>query len=142
VWCELIEHLDAEAVFHPPATPEQLQAMETALGVALPAELKDLLLETNGTELAYGTGLVWAAENITQRNLDMRREWQRGEWVGTMPIDHLLFFGERGNGDLFFFPVTAGGVRNLVFLWDHEDDSRISSAALLADWLRGKGRTF
>jgi hypothetical protein len=108
----------------------------------LPAELGNLLLETNGAEIAYGLDLVWSAEAIMQRNLDMRREWQRGEWAGTMPIDHLLFFGERGNGDLYFLPITAGGVRNHVFMWDHEDDSRTCSATSLADWLGGKGRTF
>jgi hypothetical protein len=142
MWRALIEHLDAEAAFHPPATLEQLQAVESGLGVALPAELRDLLLETNGAEVAYGTGLVWSPEEITRRNLDMRREWQRGEWGATMPLDHLLFFGELGNGDLCFFPMTAEGVRNRVFRWDHEDDSRISSAASLAGWLRWKGHTF
>ena len=142
MWRELIERLDAEATFHPPAMLEQLQAVESRLGVALPAELRNLLLETNGAEVAYGTGLVWAAEEIAQRNLDMRREWQRWEWAGVMPIDHLLFFGELGNGDLVCFPITAERVRNRVFLWDHEDDSRTSSAASLADWLRGKGQTF
>jgi SMI1 / KNR4 family (SUKH-1) len=142
MWRELIERLDAEATFHPQATLEQLQAVESRLGVTLPAELRDLLLETNGAEVAYGTGLVWAAEEITTRNLDMRRAWQRGEWAGVMPIDHLLFFGELGNGDFVCFPITAEGVRNRVFRWDHEDDSRISSATSLADWLRGKGKTF
>ncbi|HEX8995991.1 MAG TPA: SMI1/KNR4 family protein [Ktedonobacterales bacterium] len=142
MWRELIARLDAEAVFHPPATPENVRAMEASLGVVLPAELRDLLLETNGAEVAYGTGLVWSAEKIAQRNLDMRREWRRGEWVGTMPIDYLLFFGELGNGDLCFFPITAEGVRNRVFCWDHEDDSRTSSAVSLADWLQRKGRMF
>lgn len=138
MWQALIVHLDAEAEFHPPATLEQVRAVESSLGVALPAELWDLLLETNGAEVAYGTGVVWSAEQITRRNLDMRREWQRGEWGATMPIDNLLFFGDLGNGDLSFFPITAEGVRNRVFRWDHEDDSRISCALSLADWLQGK----
>ena len=142
MWRDLIEHLDAEAVFHPPAMLEQLHAVEAGLGITIPAELRDLLLETNGAEVAYGTGLVWSTEEITRRNLEMRREWQRGAWAGMMPIDHLLFFGELGNGDLCFFPIAAEGVRNRVFRWDHEDDSRISSAVSLADWLRGKGHSF
>lgn len=142
MWRELIERLDAEATFHPPATLEQLQAVESRLGVALPAELRDLLLDTNGVEVAYGTGLVWPTEEMAKRNLDMRSEWRRGEWAGVMPFDHLLFFGALGNGDLVCFPITAQGVRNRVFLWDHEDDSRTSSATSLADWLRGKGQAF
>jgi SMI1/KNR4 family protein SUKH-1 len=142
MWRDLIERLDAEAEFHPPATLEQLHAVETSLGVTLPAELRELLRETNGAEVAYGTGLVWSTEEITRRNLEMRREWQRGEWAGTMPIDHLFFFGDLGNGDLCFLPIAAEGIRNRVFRWDHEDDSRINSAVSLADWLRGKGHTF
>ncbi len=102
MWRELIQRLDAEAEFHPPATLEQVQAVEASLGVTLPAELRDLLLETNGAEVSYGTGLVWSTEAITRRNQEMRREWQRGDWVGTMPIDHLVFFGDLGNGDLCF----------------------------------------
>lgn len=142
MWRELIKRLDAAATFHPPATQEQLQAVKSCLGVALPADLRGLLLETNGAEVAYGTGLVWSAEAIVQRNLDMRREWQHGEWVGVMPFDHLMFFGELGNGDLVFFPITAEGVGNRVFLWDHEDDSRTSSATSLANWLQGRDETF
>jgi cell wall assembly regulator SMI1 len=115
MWHELIERLDAAASFHPPATQEQLQAVESRLGVVLPAELRNLLLETNGAEVAYGTGLVWPAEEIALRNLDMRWEWHHGK---------------------------AEGVRNRVFLWNHEDDSRTSFATSLADWLRGRGETF
>jgi hypothetical protein len=142
MWRELIAHLDVEAEFHPPATLEQVQAVESALGVALPTQLRDLLLETDGAEIVYGTGLVWSAEQIITRNLDMRHAWQRDEWVGTMPIDHLLFFGDLGNGDLCCFPITAAGVRDDVIHWDHEDDSRTGAAVSLADWLRGTGRTF
>lgn len=78
MWRELYKRLDAEATFHPPATLEQLQAVESHLGIALLPEIRNLLLETNGAEVAYGTGLVWTAEKIAKRNLDMRREWQRG----------------------------------------------------------------
>lgn len=74
MWRELIERLDPEAEFHPPATPEKLRAVEAALGVALPADLRDMLLETNGAEVTYGTGLVWSAERITNGNLETRRE--------------------------------------------------------------------
>jgi hypothetical protein len=111
--------------------------VEAALGVALPAELRDLLLETNGAEVTYGAGPVWSAEQIAERSLAMRREWRRGELSGMMPLDHLLCFGDLGNSDLVFFPITAEGVRNRVFVWDHEDDSRTCSAVSLADYLLG-----
>ena len=41
-----------------------------------------------------------------------------------MPFDSLLLFGQLGNGDLFAHPVLDGAVREDVFVWDHEDDSR------------------
>ncbi|HZC07107.1 MAG TPA: SMI1/KNR4 family protein [Ktedonobacterales bacterium] len=137
---ELIARLDAEATFHPPATLEELRGAESRLGVTLPAELRDALLETNGAEVAYGVGLVWSSEEIARRNLDMRREWRGGEWRA-MPVDHLLFFGELGNGDLVCIPVTLEGAGNCIFLWDHEDDSRTSVATSLADWLQGTDQT-
>ena len=34
-----------------------------------PRELRNLLLETNGAEIAYGLDLIWSAEAILQRNL-------------------------------------------------------------------------
>src|SRR5690348_12775719 len=43
-----------------------------------------------------------------------------------MPFDPLFVFAWVGNGDLFFFPIQAGGIhRDDVFLWDHETDSRV-----------------
>ena len=57
-----------------------------------------------------------------------------------MSVDHLLFFGDRGNGDLVGFPYYSEGVRNDVFLWNHEDDSWMNQAVSLRDWLKGKRR--
>jgi hypothetical protein len=39
----------------------------------------------------------------------MRSEWQRdeGDWVGMMPINHPIFFGQRGISDLCFVPMTG-----------------------------------
>jgi hypothetical protein len=139
MWRELIERLDAQAVFHPPATAEQLHDAEAALGVAFPVGLRSLLLEINGAEVVYGLDLVWSAEAMVERNLDMRREWQRGEWGSIEAFDQLLFFGERGNGDLYCLPIAGERVEDRVFLWDHEDDSRTPIAASLADWLGRNG---
>jgi len=43
-----------------------------------------------------------------------------------MPFNHLLFFGDAGNGDQFAFSIHADGkiYRPDVFVWNHEDDSR------------------
>jgi SMI1/KNR4 family protein SUKH-1 len=139
MWHEMIAKIEPNAEFHPPATLEQLVAVEAALEVTLPVELKALLLETNGVEGQYGPAFVWSTDEILSRNLEMRADWRPGGWLeGYMPVDHLLFFGDLGNGDLVFFPITPDGVRSRVYRWDHEDDSRNWEASGLADWLRGQ----
>ena len=139
MWHDLILAIDPEAVCHPPASTGQLTRLEATLGVTLPIELASLLREMNGVEVVYGLGLVWSTEEIAQRNRELRWNWQpNGMMSGYMPIDHLLFFSDRGNGDLYGFPITPEGVRNDVFLWDHEDDSRMNQASSLRGWLEGK----
>ena len=53
-----------------------------------------------------------------------------------MPFDHVLAFGQTGNGDLFFHPVLRGEVREAVFVWGHEDDSRTWYARDVEDAVR------
>ena len=142
MWRELILALDADAEFHSPASAEQIKQAEMALGQPLPSELVMLLSETNGAEISFGVSLVWAADKIAENNMRLRGEWHPGgEMGGIMPIDHLLFFGESSNGDLFAFPITNEGVRNQVFVWDHEDDSRRCEANSLHEWFTSSSST-
>jgi hypothetical protein len=59
-----------------------------------------------------------------------------------MPFDSLLFFADAGNGDQFAFPITGARVRDDVFVWDHESDSRRWYAGSLGQyidwWLSGE----
>ena len=48
MWRELIQSLEPEATFFPPATAIDIAEVETALEVALPDDLKSLLTESNG----------------------------------------------------------------------------------------------
>lgn len=52
-----------------------------------------------------------------------------------MPFDHLLIFGEAGNGDLWVFGILMDGQIQewQVYAWDHETDGRPWIAAGLAD---------
>jgi hypothetical protein len=58
-----------------------------------------------------------------------------------MPFDSLLFFADTGTGDQFAYPITPTGIRDDIYVWDHEDDSRRWYAArleqYLAWWLSG-----
>jgi hypothetical protein len=134
MWRELIHTLEPSATYFPGASELQLAAVEQALGVALPAELRQLLLETNGVSGTLGLQLVWSTEEIIKRNLEKRRdEVFRDSY---MPFDHLLFFADAGNGDQFAFPIIGGSMkRPTIFAWNHEDDSRMWVAPSLRRYL-------
>src|SRR5262245_22851149 len=140
-WRELVQRLTPDCEFSPPATAAQIAAAEQALGAALPADLRSLLLESNGVAGLYGLGLVWPLERIEADNLAFRSNPDFCELY--MPFDPLLFFADAGNGDQFAFCVLAGEVRkDDVFVWDHESDSRTWVAPTLERyldwWLSGK----
>jgi hypothetical protein len=141
MWRELIQRLTGECRFASPASASQLAATEGALGVALPAELRALLSESNGVNGQYGLGLVWPVERIAVDNVAFRSNADLRELY--MPFDPLLFFADAGNGDQFAFRVLIGAVRHPdVFVWNHEDDSRTWVAPSLEKyldwWLTGK----
>lgn len=46
--------VDTEFEFGPPATPEQLAALEAAMSAKIPPELRELLCEFNGVEICRG----------------------------------------------------------------------------------------
>jgi hypothetical protein len=61
-------------------------------------------------------------DDLVAENEQMRTD--AGNRAHYMPFDALLVFGQMGNGDLLFQPVLTDAIRDDVFLWDHEDDSR------------------
>lgn len=123
-----------EAEFGPPATEQELEACEAALGHPLPDELADLLREANGIEGEYGLGLVWSSQRIGTDNAGFRANADFAELY--MPFDSLVFFSDAGNGDQF--AVAMRGNRE-VYVWNHEDDSRTWVAPnvlrFLEDWM-------
>jgi len=112
---------------NPPATLEQIANVENTLGNKLPADIKELLLEMNGDGW-----LIFSTEQVIETNLLVRK------LNCFMPVDCLLFFGGNGCGDYYGYPITCeDGVReDRVFMWEHEDDSRIWKAANLEDTIR------
>lgn len=122
--------------FRPPAAPEALAALERALGVALPDELRALLAETDGVEDAHGCWLVWDVARLRSENERFRR---RSDGLETcMSFEDLLFFSDApGNGDAYAVCTRSadGFRRSDVFRWDHEDDSRTRVAASLRAWV-------
>ncbi len=138
-WQELVQGIDPKCTFGLPATEEVLAEVEDALGVAVPEALLGLWRECNGIAKEYGVG-IWSAEETIRENLELRSYPEQNDLY--MPFDPLFCFAWAGNGDLFFFPVQAGGIHNKdVFLWNHENDSRLWVANDLEQftdkWLRG-----
>ena len=123
MWRELVESVCSDCKFAAPASEQSLNEAEAAIGVALPPELRALLLESNGIEDIFGDG-VFSAECILSRNLEMRDLVAEDNTY--MSFDSLLCFGSVGDGDLFFFPVQGNGKVNNpdIFIWNHESDSR------------------
>ena len=105
---------------------------EKALGVALPSELRELLLETNGVSASeYGPLLVWNIERIEKDNLDFRSFADFRDLY--MPFDNLLFFGDNGGGDQFGYAILNGVIRRPdIYRWNHENDAREHAAYSLA----------
>ena len=123
MWKQRIQALCVECTFRSSAIASELEETEMALEVALPTELKELLLESNGVLDEYRYRVIWPAEKIVGENR-LYRTYPDFKLL-YMPFDCLLFFGEEGNGDLYAYVITEGAIRRPdVFLWEHETDSR------------------
>jgi hypothetical protein len=120
-----------------PASAPDLAAAEATVGCALPRSLRQLLQESDGLHGEYGFEVVFSASEIARQNHEMRTTEGFAELY--MPFDCLLFIGAEGNGDLYAFPILAGGADDLhVFVWDHETDSRTAIASGLAGYVKGE----
>jgi hypothetical protein len=135
MWRELLKSLawDGEIDLAPPATTSQITETEKALQVALPDDLKQLLLETREVRGSFGVALVMPADSIVTENLGYRSEPEFKELY--MPFDPLLIFGEDRNGDMYAFRILDGKIRDsAVYHWNHEDDSRTWFASNLQQY--------
>ena len=135
MWRALVSRLFADAKFSPPATAGQLQDVERTFGLTLPADLKSLLLESNGVAAYYSAPLVWSATEMIEQNLLFRRNADFAELY--MPFDSLFFFGGEGNGDQFAYRILAGQIREpWIYEWEHESDNRVWFAHGLEDYFQ------
>jgi SMI1/KNR4 family protein SUKH-1 len=134
MWMDMIAQVEVECRFRGGASDAEIQDAEQAVAVSFPDSLKELLRETDGVQGPDGLGVVWPVRRIAQDNLALRTDPRLSAF---MPVDHLLFFADAGNGDLFAFPVSKGRriERDRVFAFDHEDDSRRLVAWNLEDYL-------
>src|SRR5688572_3584553 len=133
MWRELVSQLFGAARFRAPAAAHELQEVESALRVTLPADLRSLLLESNGVAAYYSAPLVWSAAEMIEQNLLFRRNPDFRDLY--MPFDALFFFGAEGNGDQFAYRILDGEIREpWIYEWSHESDNREWFAHDLRDY--------
>lgn len=133
-WRELVSAQFRAAKFNAPARPDDIRTVEQRLRVTLPAELEELLLESNGVAAQYGAPYIWSTDEIVSQNLTFREPPEFRELY--MPFDCLLFFGAEGNGDQFAYRILNGSITptSWIYEWDHESDNREWFARDLKDY--------
>lgn len=135
IWKNTIRSLSPQVYFKNPATEEELLNIKEALNVDLPLDLLELLKESNGVFDEFSCPYIWSTSQIVRDNLYFRNCEDFKDIY--MPFDHLLFFSDSGCGDLFAYPIINGIIqRGVIFVWDHESDSRKYVASSLEDFLK------
>jgi len=135
MWRELIGSAFTDAKFYIPASDREIGHAEREVGIEFPAELRQLLMETNGASANFSAPLVWSVDEIIAQNRHVRSSADFARLY--QPFTDLLFFGAEGNGDQFAYRVAEGRVSDTtIYEWDHETDARTQFAVGLADYVR------
>lgn len=141
MWLELIRELCPDCTFSEPATAESIKALEQALNISTPDDLKALLQVSNGVLGEYGLGLIWPVERIVKDNL-LFRSPRFAELY--MSLHSLLLFADAGDGTKFAFSINGNNEISSrdISSWNQIDDSRTWKAPSLKYylewWLQGK----
>ncbi|MFF2445857.1 SMI1/KNR4 family protein [Neobacillus sp. NPDC058068] len=136
MWKNYISKISPEYHFKTPATKYEQDEINAKLNVELPTELKNLFSETNGVFDEFNCPLIWSTKQIIEENLSLRNDEEFKDLF--MPFDHLLFFSDAGNGDLFGYAILNGEIqKDDVYVWSHECDSRTWIASSLEDFIEG-----
>jgi hypothetical protein len=115
------------------ASTAELDGLETEFNFRLPAQYRELMLQTNGVFGEYELPIVDDFAAVREMN----REARSSSHDGCMPLDHLFFISDMyGNGDLVGYGIRRDRWEfPSLFRWDHEDDSRQWEAPDLKTWL-------
>jgi len=125
--------------FQSPITSQEIKAFKYRLKIEFPEQLMSLYEETNGIvatldDMNIGD-LIWPSFKVVEENLKFRRDKNLKSIYG--PFDNFLFFADSGTGDQFAFKFTSGSPGSDIYLWDHEDDSRMQIAPTLDNFILG-----
>jgi hypothetical protein len=99
MWKDYINTVAKGYDFKQPVIQSEIQQIKKELQVELPNDLFELYKETNGVFDEFGCPLIWSTDQVIRDNLFFRSFADYKDIY--MPFDHLLFFSDAGNGDLF-----------------------------------------
>ena len=117
----LLRECDPRVSLQPPATEDQLARLREYIGSNLPEDVEDFLRQSNGLRF-HADYIVFSADEMIEQTEFMRRLASEG-WH--MPLDHFLFIGAAGDGDMFACGrCISGEWAPFVYWWEHETDSR------------------
>ena len=115
----------------PAASEADIESL--AAFASAPAELLDVLRESDGLHDEFGAAVVWPAAEIVIQNQQMRTNPDFASLYWS--FDQILFMGEDGSGDLFGYRLLSGDEEHHdIYRWEHEDDSRSWFALSLSDY--------
>lgn len=126
MWRELLVNLSCGNEYvrlNQPATDNEIFEVEKEIGIRLPSDLKNLLMEFNGDNW-----FIFSTQQIIETNLMIRG------LTCFMPLNCLLFFAGNGCGDYYGYAITGDGIKDWeIYMWEHESDNRIFKANGLKD---------
>lgn len=136
MWKKYVSSISKDYQFKAPATKNELQVIQEELNVELPMALAELYSETNGVYGDYGVSYIWSTQQLVKENMFFRTLHEYRDSM--MPLHNFLFFSDAGNGDLFGYSLLNGRVHDdNIYVWNHEDDSRIVIASSLEEFIEG-----
>jgi hypothetical protein len=132
-WLERAKACFSDATAPGLVSDREIERVEKRLGRSLPLPLGEIYRECGGVLARHSTPLVMPLDQLVERNEWLQNTTSIADLY--MPFDHLLFFGEEGNGDLYAFPIAMdGGYGNRnIYEWNHENDSRSWRASSVSD---------
>ena len=144
---ELIRRNDGKFGFNEPVTEGMLTELKERFGLTqLPEELEALYGQTNGVndfvyiesvdEFILSEEFIWSVERVIETNTFNRTSAIYKNIYKS--FDNLFFFADSGCGDHFGFEAVNGTFeRTDVYLWDHEDDTRVWVAPNMKAFIEG-----
>ncbi|MFC5603529.1 SMI1/KNR4 family protein [Sporosarcina koreensis] len=136
MWKDYISAISKEYSFKQPASNREITQINEVLSVELPKKLLELFSETNGVFDSFNFPLIWSTSQIVKDNSFFRNFKDYKDIY--MPFDHLLFFSDNGCGDLFGYRILNGSIQTEdIYVWNHEDDSRMWVASSLELFIKG-----